>query len=65
MLNRGHAYTTTISSKDHGRTLLSHLASLYPHSTPQAWQQRLNNREVTKRKYGGKRSVYPHIRRLR
>ena len=47
MLNRGYAYTTIISSKDHGRTLLSHLASLYPHSTPQAWQQKLNNREVT------------------
>jgi 23S rRNA pseudouridine1911/1915/1917 synthase len=47
MLNRGYAYTTIISSKDHGRTLLSHLASLYPHSTPQAWQQKLNNCEVT------------------
>ena len=47
MLNRGHAYTTIISSKYQGRTLLSHLASLYPHSTPQAWQQNLNNREVT------------------
>ena len=47
MLNRGHAYTTIITSKDHGRTLLSHLASLYPHSTPQAWQQNLNNCEVT------------------
>ena len=47
MLNRGYAYTTIISSKYHGRTLLSHLASLYPHSTPQAWQQNLNNREVT------------------
>jgi len=47
MLNRGHAYTTIISSKHHGQTLLSHLASLYPHSTPQAWQQRLNNCEVT------------------
>ena len=46
MLNRGYAYTTIISSKDHGRTLLSHLASLYPHSTPQAWQQNLNNGEV-------------------
>jgi 23S rRNA pseudouridine1911/1915/1917 synthase len=46
MLNRGHAYTTVISSKDRGRTLLSHLASLYPHSTLQAWQQNLNNREV-------------------
>ena len=47
MLNRGHAYTTIITSKYHGRTLLSHLASLYPHSTPQAWQQKLNNCEVT------------------
>src|ERR1039457_107512 len=47
MLNRGYAYTTIISSKYHGHTLLSHLASLYPHSTPQAWQQKLNNGEVT------------------
>ena len=47
MLNRGHAYTTIIISKYHGQTLLSHLASLYPHSTPQAWQQNLNNCEVT------------------
>ena len=47
MLNQGYAYTTRISSKYHGQTLLSHLASLYPHSTPQAWQQKLNNGEVT------------------
>jgi RNA pseudouridylate synthase len=47
MLNRGHAYTTIIISKYHGRTLLSHLASIYSHSTPQAWQQNLNNCEVT------------------
>src|SRR5271167_2010840 len=47
MLNRGYAYTTIISSKYHGRPLLSHLASLYPHSSRQAWQQNLNNREVT------------------
>jgi 23S rRNA pseudouridine1911/1915/1917 synthase len=47
MLNRGYAYTTTISSKYHGQTLLSHLASLYPHSTPEVWQQNLNNAEVT------------------
>jgi 23S rRNA pseudouridine1911/1915/1917 synthase len=47
MLNRGYAYTTIIGSKHQGRTLLSHLASLYPHSTAQAWQQNLNNREVT------------------
>ncbi len=47
MLNRGYAYTTIISRKFHGQTLLSHLASLYPHSTAQAWQQKLNNGEVT------------------
>src|SRR5258708_30019287 len=47
MLNRGYTYTTIISSKYHGQTLLSHLASLYAHSTPQAWQQNLNNGEVT------------------
>ena len=47
MRNRGHAYTTIISSKYHGQTLLSHLASLYPHSTAQAWQQKLNDGEVT------------------
>lgn len=47
MLNRGYAYTTIISSKYHGQNLVSHLASLYPHSTPQAWQEKLNNGEVT------------------
>ena len=47
MLNRGYAYTTIIGSKHHGQTLLSHLASLYSHSTSQAWQQKLNNGEVT------------------
>jgi 23S rRNA pseudouridine1911/1915/1917 synthase len=47
MLNRGYAYTTIISRKHHGQTLLSHLASLYSHSTPQTWQQNLNNGEVT------------------
>ena len=47
VLNRGYAYATTISSKYHGQNLLSHLASLYPHSTPQAWQYKLNNGEVT------------------
>src|SRR5580692_3839454 len=47
MLNRGYAYTTIISTKYHGQTLLAHLASLYPHSTPQAWQQKLKNGEVT------------------
>ncbi len=47
MLNGGYAYTTIISSRYHGQTLLSHLASLYPHSTTQAWQQKLDNGEVT------------------
>jgi 23S rRNA pseudouridine1911/1915/1917 synthase len=47
MLNRGYAFTAIISSHHHGQTLLSHLASLYPHSTPQAWQHKLNNGEVT------------------
>jgi 23S rRNA pseudouridine1911/1915/1917 synthase len=47
MLNHGYAYATIISGKYHGQTLLSHLASLYPHSTPQAWQQNLDNGEVT------------------
>lgn len=47
MLNRGYAYTTIIGSKHQGQTLLSHLASLYPHSTPQAWRQKLSNGEVT------------------
>jgi hypothetical protein len=47
MLNRGYAYTTIISRKWHGQALLSHLSSLYSHSTPQAWQERLNNGEVT------------------
>ncbi len=57
VLNQGYAYTTIIRSKDlssgdlssgdQGRTLLSHLASLYTHSTLQAWQQNLNNGEVT------------------
>lgn len=47
MLNRGHAFSTIISSKYDGVNLLSHLASLYPHSTPQAWQQKLNRGEVS------------------
>ena len=47
MLNRGYAYTSSIGSNDHGQTLLAHLVRLYRHSTPQAWQQRLNDGEVT------------------
>ncbi len=46
-LNRGYAYTTIIGRKDHGRTLLAHLASVYPHSSTEAWQQNLSNGEVT------------------
>lgn len=47
MLNQGYAYATIISSRYHGQTLLDHLASLYPHSGAQAWQQKLNNGQVT------------------
>jgi 23S rRNA pseudouridine1911/1915/1917 synthase len=47
MLNRGYAYTSIIGSKHHGQTLLAHLASLYLHSSPQVWQQQLNDGEVT------------------
>lgn len=47
MLNRGYAYTTIIGSEQQGKTLLAHLASHYPHSTPQEWQHRLNSGEVT------------------
>lgn len=47
MLNRGYACTTRIGREHHGQTLLDHLASLYPHSTPQAWQRKLNDGEVT------------------
>jgi 23S rRNA pseudouridine1911/1915/1917 synthase len=47
VLNRGHAYVTIIGSKYHGQTLLSHLSSAYPHSSTQAWRQKLNNGEVT------------------
>ena len=46
MQNRGYAYTTTIDGRHRGQTLLSHLASLYAHSSRDAWQQRLNDREV-------------------
>jgi 23S rRNA pseudouridine1911/1915/1917 synthase len=47
MLNRGYAYTSVIRSEDHGRTLVSHLVSLYPHSSAEEWQQRLDDGEVT------------------
>ncbi len=47
MRNRGYSYTSIITSKHQGQTLLAHLASLYPHSTPHAWQQSLTDHEVT------------------
>jgi 23S rRNA pseudouridine1911/1915/1917 synthase len=47
MLNRGYAYATIIGGKCHGQTLLSHLAGVYSHSSPEAWQQHLDNGEVT------------------
>lgn len=47
MLNRGYVYTSIIDRKHSGQSLLSHLSSHYPHSTAQAWQQRLNDGEVT------------------
>jgi 23S rRNA pseudouridine1911/1915/1917 synthase len=47
MLNRGYAYTSTISSKEQGRALLAHLAGLYLHSTPEEWQRNLDEGEVT------------------
>lgn len=47
MLNSGYAYTSDISPTHRGHTLLSHLASLYPHSSAQKWQERLNSGEIT------------------
>lgn len=47
MLNRGYAYTSIAGSDSRGRTLLSHLATLYPHSTLDRWQQIVEQGEVT------------------
>jgi 23S rRNA pseudouridine1911/1915/1917 synthase len=47
MLNRGYAHTSVISRRSQGQTLLSHLACLYSHSTPEEWQHNLNNGELT------------------
>lgn len=47
MLNQGYAYTSIVGSNSRGRTLLLHLASLYPHSTLDTWQQSLNQGQVT------------------
>lgn len=47
MLNGGYAYRSVISSRYQGRTLLAHLAGLYPHSEVDAWRQKLDNGELT------------------
>jgi 23S rRNA pseudouridine1911/1915/1917 synthase len=47
MRNRGYAYVSTIGIESHGQNLLSHLAHFYPHSRSEAWQESLNNGEVT------------------
>lgn len=47
VLNRGYACTTIIGRAHHGQTLLTHLASLYPHSTVASWQEKLDLGEVT------------------
>ena len=47
MLNQGYAYTSTIKAGHRGGTLLTHLASLYPHSSQERWQENLNRGEVT------------------
>lgn len=46
MLNRGYAFTTTISSKYHGQRLLGHLAGLYPHSSEGEWRAKVERGEV-------------------
>jgi 23S rRNA pseudouridine1911/1915/1917 synthase len=47
MLNRGYAYRTIIGGEQQGRTVLAHLASLYPHSSKEAWQEKLDSGEVS------------------
>jgi 23S rRNA pseudouridine1911/1915/1917 synthase len=47
MRNQGYAYTTILGSEHHGQALLDHLASVYPHSLADAWQQNLDRGEVT------------------
>jgi 23S rRNA pseudouridine1911/1915/1917 synthase len=46
MRNRGYAYSAIIGSESHGQTVLAHLASRYTHSSPQAWQRRIDDGEV-------------------
>jgi 23S rRNA pseudouridine1911/1915/1917 synthase len=45
--NQGHAYTSTIGPAHQGQRLLAHLAALYPHSTAQSWQRKIDDGEVT------------------
>lgn len=47
MLNRGYAHASIISGKHHGQNLLAHLASVYTHSTTDAWQENLSKGEIT------------------
>ncbi len=47
MLNGGYEYAAIIGRKWDGEKLLLHLAGAYPHSTAEAWQQKLDNGEVT------------------
>jgi 23S rRNA pseudouridine1911/1915/1917 synthase len=47
MRNRGYAFRTVVGDHGQEQTLHAHLARLYPHSTPEAWQQKLNHGEVT------------------
>ncbi len=47
MLNRGYACTSIIGKVHHGQVLLTHLTRVYPHSTLQGWQQKLDYGEVT------------------
>ncbi len=47
MRNRGHAFTSVVSSRYHGQPLLAHLAARYPHSSRESWHRKLHNGEVT------------------
>ncbi|MBZ2183079.1 MAG: RluA family pseudouridine synthase [Bryobacter sp.] len=47
MRNQGYAYTSRISRLEEGRLLLHHLATLYRHTSPEHWQLRLDNGELT------------------
>jgi 23S rRNA pseudouridine1911/1915/1917 synthase len=40
-LNRGFTYTERIDARGAGQALLEHLATRYPHSSPEAWRERI------------------------